>query len=38
MKKVYFTRNITEESLVKIYEKLGVVWTGKLQLKYQLVN
>ena len=29
MEKVYFTRNITEECLVKIYEKLGVSLKGE---------
>lgn len=33
MEKVYFTRNITEESLVKIYEKLGVSLNGKVAVK-----
>ena len=33
MEKVYFTRNITEESLVKIYEKLGVSWKWKVAVK-----
>lgn len=33
MEKVYFTRNITKESLVKIYEKLGVSLNGKVAVK-----
>lgn len=33
MEKVYFTRNITEESLVKIYEKLGVSLNRKVAVK-----
>ncbi len=33
MEKVYFTRNITEESLVKIYEKLGVSLKWKVAVK-----
>lgn len=33
MEKVYFTRNITEESLVKIYEKLVVSLNGKVAVK-----
>jgi len=31
--KVYFTKEITEESLVKIYEKLGVELKGKVGIK-----
>ena len=28
--KVYFTKEITEESIVKIYEQLGIKLTGKV--------
>ena len=31
--KVYFTKNITSESLINIYEKLGVELTGKVGVK-----
>ena len=31
--KVYFTKEITPESLIKIYEKLGVELTGKVGVK-----
>lgn len=31
--KVYFTKEITEESLIRIYEKLGVELTGKVAVK-----
>ncbi|MBR1377051.1 MAG: DUF362 domain-containing protein [Bacilli bacterium] len=31
--KVYFTKNITPESLIKIYEKLGVELTGRVGVK-----
>lgn len=33
MEKVYFTKNITAESLVKIYKKLGVSLNGKIAVK-----
>ena len=32
-RKVYFTKEITPESLVKIYEALGVEATGKVGVK-----
>ena len=31
--KVYFTKEITEESIVKIYEQLGIKLTGKVAVK-----
>ena len=31
--KVYFTKNITSENLIKIYEKLGVKLEGKVGVK-----
>ena len=31
--KVYFTKEITPESLVKIYESLGIKLTGKVGVK-----
>lgn len=31
--KVYYTKNITSESLIKIYESLGVKLTGKIGIK-----
>ena len=31
--KVYFTKNITPDSLIKIYECLGVKMTGKVGVK-----
>ena len=31
--KVYFTKNINADSLIKIYEKLGVELTGKVGVK-----
>ena len=31
--KVYFTKEITEESLVKIYEKLGIELKGNVAVK-----
>ena len=33
MSKVYFTKDITPESLIKIYEALGVELTGKVGVK-----
>ena len=33
MSKVYFTKEITPESLVKIYEKLGVKLEGNVAVK-----
>jgi len=33
MEKVYFTKEITEESLIKIYEKLGVELKGNVAIK-----
>ena len=31
--KVYFTKNLTSESLIKIYESLGVKLTGNVGVK-----
>ena len=31
--KVYFTKNITSDSLIKIYEALGVTLNGKVAVK-----
>ena len=31
--KVYFTKEITSENLVKIYEKIGKILTGKVAIK-----
>ena len=38
MSKVYFTKEITPESLIKIYEALGVNLTGKVGIKVSVLH